>query len=70
LCLTYGVVTNTIPMITMARKDSSSLGFLINHNAFVGILVETVIESLGQFFTQLPHKLQFTLLNIYCYRND
>ena len=50
--------TNTMPMITTAKKASSSLGLRMNHSSLVGGRTVSVIESQGQFLIQLAHRLQ------------
>ena len=54
----------TMPMIAMARNDSSILGLRRNHSSLVGVRTVRVIASLGQALTQFPHRLQFALESI------
>src|SRR4029079_16547121 len=54
----------TMPMIAIARNDSSTLGLRRNHSSLVGCRTVKVIASLGQDLTQLPHRLQFALSSI------
>src|SRR6185503_20969574 len=51
----------TMPMIAIARNDSSTLGLPRNHSSLVGLRTVKVIASLGQALMQFPHRLQFAL---------
>src|SRR5665647_3442181 len=51
----------TMPMIAIARNDSSILGLRRNHSSLVGLRTVKVIASLGQDLTQFAHRLQFAL---------
>src|SRR5450432_4410776 len=51
----------TMPMIAIARNDSSILGLRRNHSSLVGRRTVKVIASLGQDLMQLAHRLQFAL---------
>src|ERR1035437_4041731 len=51
----------TMPMIAIARNDSSIFGLRRNHSSWVGLRTVMVIASLGQALMQLPHRLQFAL---------
>ena len=48
----------TMPMIAIARKDSSTFGARRNHSSRVGLRTVTVIASFGQDLMQLAHRLQ------------
>src|SRR5262245_30742020 len=56
--------TNTMPMITTARKASSSRGLRMNHGSLVGGRTVRLIEPFGQVLTHEAHRLQFALLSI------
>jgi len=51
----------TMPMIAMARNDSSILGLRRNHSSLVGLRTVRVIASLGQDLMQFAHRLQLAL---------
>src|SRR5665811_1632564 len=54
----------TMPMIAIARNDSSIFGLRRNHSSLVGLRTVKVIASLGQDLTQFAHRLQFALSSI------
>src|SRR5664280_41669 len=51
----------TMPMIAIARADSSSFGLRMNHSSLVGLRTVSVIASFGQVLTQLAHSVQLAL---------
>src|SRR5659263_569716 len=51
----------TMPMIAIARNDSSILGVRRNHSSWVGLRTVRVIASLGQDLMQFAHRLQLAL---------
>ena len=55
---------STIPIIAIAKNDSSIFGVLINHSSFVGGRNVSVIASFGQFLMQLAHSVQFAFESI------
>src|SRR5688572_14531204 len=56
--------TNTMPMITAARKASSNLGLRMNHSSLVGLRQLSVIAPLGHVFTQAAQSVQRALVSI------
>ena len=54
----------TMPMIAIARNDSSTFGLRRNHSSLVGWRRVSVIASFGQDLMQLAHRLQLALESI------
>jgi hypothetical protein len=54
----------TMPMMAIARNDSSIFGLSRNHSSLSGLRVRTAMASFGQALMQLAHRLQFALVSM------